>query len=40
MHDGDAELDEERMNCILKVLEFKTQVFVTSNKSAFTKKTF
>ena len=38
MDDVDAELDEGRMNSILKVLESKTQVFITTNKPDFIKK--
>lgn len=33
--DVDAELDEERLNLILNILESKTQVFITTNKPGF-----
>jgi len=35
MDDVDAELDEERLNLILNILESKTQIFITTNKPAF-----
>ena len=35
MDDLDAELDEQRLNRLLQVLESKTQVFITTNKPAF-----
>ena len=38
MDDADAELDEGRMNSLLKVLESKTQVFITTNKPSFIRK--
>ncbi len=35
MDDLDAELDEQRLNRLLQILESKTQVFITTNKPGF-----